>query len=129
QEVSYCDLVKTPQLFSGKRIRVRAIYDYGFEISTLNQPVCCPERGNRIWVEIDPELEGSSLKLFRRFPEGMGSALVTFEGTFETGQVYGHLAYPSRLTVEKIEKLEATAKYSSKKKPAWVPKDCDRRLL
>jgi hypothetical protein len=34
-----------------------------------------------------------------------------------------------RLIVDGIEKLEAAAKFPSKKKPAWVPKDCDRPLL
>lgn len=35
QEVSYCDLVKAPEQFVGKRIRVRAIYKYGFEMQRL----------------------------------------------------------------------------------------------
>jgi hypothetical protein len=126
KDVSYCDLVKTPQLFSGKRIRVRAIYDYAFEIQSLNQPGCWPTHGDRIWVEIEAELEGSSLKLFRKFPKGMGSALATYEGRFETGQAYGDGGYRSKLTVDKIEKLEATAK-ASKDKTAWVPKNCEEQ--
>src|SRR3954471_22589083 len=82
-EVPYCDLVKTPQEFAGKRVRVRAIYKYGFEIQRLNSPACCPEREAKIWVEIDSGLEGESLKLYRKFPKGMGLALATFEGKFE----------------------------------------------
>src|ERR1700730_7127418 len=72
QEVSYCDLVRAPQLFSGKRIRVHAIYKYGFEIQRLDPPTCCPERGVKIWVEIKAKLQADSDKLYRKLPKGMG---------------------------------------------------------
>src|SRR6266436_2730935 len=72
QEVSYCDLVKAPQQFAGKRIRVRAIYKYGFEIQRLDPPACCPEHRVKIWVEVEAGIEGGSLKVYRKFPKGMG---------------------------------------------------------
>lgn len=105
--VSYCDLVKTPQQFAGKRIRVHAIYKYGFENQRLDSPACCPERGVKIWVEIETGLEGDSLKVYHKFPKGMGLALATFEGTFESGGPYGDSGYRLKFTVDKIEKLEA----------------------
>jgi hypothetical protein len=122
--VSYCDLVKAPQQFAGKRIRVRAIYKYGFEIQRLDSPACCPERGVKIWVEIETELAGDSLKVYHKFPKGMGLALATFEGTFESGGPYGDGGYRLKFTVDKIERLEAMAKPSTDH-PAWVPKDCE----
>jgi len=125
QTVAYCDLVKAPQSFSGKRIRVRAIYKYGFEIQRLDPPLCCPERGLKIWVEIKAELEGNSLKLFRKLPKGMGLALATFVGTFESGGPYGDGGYRFKFAVDQIEKLEATAKPSPSREPAWVPKNCE----
>jgi hypothetical protein len=125
QEVSYCDLIKSPLSFSGKQIRVRAIYKYGFEIQRLDPPVCCPERGTEIWVETEGNLEGNSRKLFRKFPKGMGLALATFVGTFESGGPYGDGGYPFKLTVDQIEKLEATAKPSPSHDPAWVPENCE----
>ena len=125
QEVPYCDLVKTPQAFAGKRVRVRAIYKYGFEIQRLDSPACCPERGGKIWVEIDSGLEGDSLKLYRKFPKGMGLALATFEGKFESGGPYGDGGYRLKFTVDKIEKLERTAKASARHDPSWVPKNCE----
>src|SRR5579883_3651657 len=124
QEVSYCELVKTPMSFSGKRIRVRAIYKYGFEIQRLEQPTCCPNAA-KIWVEIHSGLEGNSLKLFRKFPKGMGLALATFVGTFESGGPYGDGGYRLKFSVDQIEKLEATAKPSPSREPAWVPKNCE----
>jgi len=125
QAVSYCDLVKAPQQFAGQRIRVRAVYKYGFEIQRLDAPACCPERGAKIWVEIEEGLEGRSLKLYHKFPKGMGLALATFEGTFESGGPYGDGGYRLRFTVDKIERLEAMAKPSAHHDPAWVPKDCE----
>jgi hypothetical protein len=125
QEVSYCDLVKTPQEFVGKRIRVRAIYKYGFEIQHLDSPACCPVRGTKIWVEIESGLEGDSLKLYRKFPKGMGLALATLEGAFESGGPYGDGGYRLKFTVDKIVKLEGTARASAHHDPAWVPKNCE----
>lgn len=124
QDVSYCELVKTPQHFKGKRIRVRAIYRYGFEVSSLDSPRCCPERGAKTWVEIEPELDRGSHRLYRKFPDGMGLALATFEGKFESGGPFGDGGYQLMLTVDKIENLEGVAKISVNHVPAWVPK-CD----
>jgi hypothetical protein len=128
QQVSYCDLVKEPQQFAGKRIRVRAIYKYGFEIQRLDSPVCCPERRTKIWVEIESKLEGNSLKLYRKFPRDMGLVLATFEGKFESGGPYGDGGYRLQLMVEQIEKLEAVAKASAQHDPAWVPKNCEKSI-
>jgi hypothetical protein len=125
QTVSYCDLINAPQQFAGRRIRVRAIYKYGFEIQRLDSPACCPERGVKIWVEIETGLEGLSLRLYHKFPKGMGLALATFEGTFESGGPYGDGGYRLRFTVDKIGKLEAMAKPSAHHDPAWVPKECE----
>ena len=50
----------------------------------------------------------------------MGLALATFEGTFESGRPYGDGGYRLKFTVDKIEKLEATAKPSTDYHPAWV---------
>lgn len=125
QPVSYCDLVKAPQEFAGKRIRVRAIYKYGFEIQRLDSPVCCPDNGGKIWVEIESRLGRDSLKLYRKFPKGMGLALATFEGSVESGGPFGDGGYRLKFTVKKIEKLEAVAKASAQHDPVWVPTNCN----
>ena len=126
QDVSYCDLAKNPSAFSGKRIRVRAIYRYAFKIQRLEAPACCPEAGSKIWAEIESALEGSSLKLFHKFPKGEGLVLATFAGTFESGGTYGTFADRHKLTVDQIEKVEGIARSSRKQDdPAWVPKNCD----
>jgi len=125
QNVSYCDLAKNPSAFSGKRIRVRAIYRYAFEVQRLEPPACCPEAAPKIWVEINAGLEGSSLKLFHKFPKGEGLVLVTFAGTFESGGTYGTFADRHKLTVDQIESVERIARSSRRQDdPPWVPKNC-----
>jgi hypothetical protein len=124
QDVSYCELAKNPTLFAGKRIRVRAIYTYGFEIQRLDPPSCCQERQVKIWVEIlTDRLKGQSLQLFHKLPRDMGRSLATFEGTFESGGPYAD-GYRFRVTIDKIEKLEAAAKPSSLA-PKWLPQNCE----
>ena len=126
ESVVYCDLVKAPQTFSARRIRVRAIYKYGFEIQQLDSPICCPGGGLKIWVEMGSKLQGKSLKLFRKFPKGMGLALATFVGTFESGGPYGDGRCHFKFTADQIEKLEHTAKASPNHNPVWVPQNCEK---
>jgi hypothetical protein len=41
-DVTYCELAKHPDSFTGKTIRLRALYVYAFEVQMLKSPVCCP---------------------------------------------------------------------------------------
>src|SRR5271169_551931 len=104
QDVTYCQLAKDPSAFSGKRIRIRAIYSFFFEVSRLRSPTCCSDHGPQIWVDFDEEPEGSSKRLLHKFPEGMGVVLVVFVGKIETGKVYGPYGERVRLVVDRIEK-------------------------
>ncbi len=125
QDVSFCELANSPSAFSGKRIRVRGIYRYEFERQRLETPTCCPPSKTKIWMEITPDLDDKSLRLFRRFPKE-GLVLATFVGTFETGNTYGTFGETSKLTVDRIEKVEHTAPSSPKREdPAWVPRNCE----
>ncbi len=126
QEVTYCQLAKDPSAFSGKRIRVRAIYRYMFEIQRLEPPACCPDRMDKTWVEIVSGLEGDSLKQFNKFPKGMGLVLAVFVGRFDAGGPYGDGGYRFKLTVDRIEAVERTSRSSRRQDdPAWVPKNCE----
>jgi hypothetical protein len=124
QDVTYCQLAKDPSRFSGKRIRIRAIYSYMFEVSRLKSPTCCPEGDTPIWVDFDEELQGNSKKLFHKFPEGMGVVLAVFVGKIETGKVYGHFGERVRLVVDQIEKIEEKTKPHVGQNPSWVPQNC-----
>src|SRR6266403_1172509 len=121
QIVEYCHLVRTPSSFVGKRIRVRAVYSYMFEVSRLKSPACCPDRDVPIWVDFNEELEGSSRKMLRKFPKGMGFVLATFEGTLQGGGPYGDGGYRFKFAVDKIENLENKANPSRDQHPTWIP--------
>ena len=125
-EISYCELAQNPSAFSGNRIRVRAVYRYAFEIQRLEAPACCSEAVPKIWVEIDATLEGTSRKLFHKFPKREGLVLATFTGTFESGGTYGTFADRHKFTIDQIENVERIARSSRKQDdPSWVPKNCE----
>lgn len=125
QDLTYCQLVKDPSVFSGKRIRVRAIYAYFFEVSRLKPSACCPEGDVAIWVEFDDELKGSSKRLLHRFPKGLGFVLATFTGTLQGGGPYGDGGYRFKLVVDHIENVEAKAKPRLGQFPVWTPQNCE----
>jgi len=123
REVNYCELVKNPSAFSGKRIRIRGIYRYALEVQRLEAPLCCSGNSTKIWVEIDADLEGNSAKMFRKFPKDEGLVLATFTGMFETGGSYGTFADRNNLKVDQIDRVEQTKRSSRKQDdPTWVPK-------
>ena len=123
EEVTVCQLAKNPTAYSGKRIRIRAIYSYMFEVSRLKSPTCCPESGSLIWVDFD---EGKAEGLLRQLPEGMGVVLAVFVGTVETGKVYGSFGERVRLVVDRIEKIEQREHHPHpNRSPKWVPQNCE----
>ncbi|MGC1620789.1 MAG: hypothetical protein WA765_20030 [Candidatus Acidiferrum sp.] len=124
QNVTYCQLAADPSAFSGKRIRLRAIYSYMFEVSRLKSPTCCPGPDTLIWVDFDEELGANSRKLFHQFPEGMGVVLAVLVGKIETGKVYGPFGERVRLVVDQIERVEEKAKPGKGQNPSWVPQNC-----
>jgi hypothetical protein len=122
--VSYCQLAQDPSAWIGKRVRVGAIYHYGFELQRLESPACCAEKGPEIWVDISSNLEGHSKKLFHRINKlEMAWALVVFVGRFEGSSDYG-TGQRFHFAVDEIEKVEKTAKPRHLVAPDWVPKDC-----
>ena len=127
EDVTFCQLAQNPTAYSGKRIRIRAVYSYMFEVSQLKSPTCCPQRGESIWVDFDEELHGKSKRLFNSFPEGMGVVLAVFVGRIETEKVYGTFGERVRLVVVQIDKVEEKAKPAAGQHPAWVPQDCRNR--
>jgi hypothetical protein len=120
QGITYCELAKNPSSFMRKRIRVRAIYSYMFEVSRLKAPECCPGRDFPIWVEFSEEVKGSSKRLLRRFPKA-GSVLATFEGLLEGTGPYGDGGYQFKFTVDRIENLEHKTNPSPANRPEWMP--------
>jgi hypothetical protein len=50
--VDYCELLRNPEKYDKKTIRVTALLVRGFEVSAFENPVCDTERST--WVEFDP---------------------------------------------------------------------------
>jgi hypothetical protein len=69
-------------------------------------------------------LAGRSKKFLNRFPKGMGLALATFSGRFETGGPFGGGGYRFLLTVDDLSNVEAIAHPTDADKPPWRIKDC-----
>lgn len=124
-QVSYCELVGNPTAYSGKLVRVRAIYRYGFEVERLETPECCASRAEKVWVEFG-ELSRASKRQLKKAPKDAGLAIGTFIGRFETHGPYGHLGHPYKLTILEVEGIEHSAHPSPTKNPPWVPSNCEK---
>ncbi len=127
-EVTFCQLMKNPMAFTGKQIRIRGIYQYGFEVSFLKSPVCCPDRGLNVGIIFAPGMDDRSSKLFRKLDKGMGFALATFVGKLErVHNASSQLPSGDRLelTVDQIEKVEKSERWHNGKNPEWVPANCE----
>jgi hypothetical protein len=126
EEVNFCQLAQNPSSFLGKRIRVRALYVYGFELQMLKSPVCCPVAEPKMGVDFDLEMDDRSQKLFHKLDKGMGTALAVFVGRFgRISNVSSQLPSGERfqLAVDKIETVERSVRWKGKD-PEWVPRNC-----
>ena len=127
-DMTYCQLAKDPSAFTGRRIRIRAIYVFGFEVQVLKSPVCCPVPEPKIGVEWDADMDDRSEKLFRRLDKGMGVALAIFVGRLShVSNVSPQIPSGERfqLNVEKIDKVEKTTRSKHPlTDPEWARKDC-----
>src|SRR4051812_43393690 len=67
--VSYCDLIKNPELYDGKEVTFRGTYRYGFEWSEL---YCLQCRGiGKTWLEIGNTTKKTQ-KILKRLPRNDG---------------------------------------------------------
>jgi hypothetical protein len=76
-EVSYCDLIRNPEAYDGKRVAVQATYRYGFEWQEL---FCLKCRWARTWLEFPAEPD-RPIK-FHNAPRYQGTINATFYGKF-----------------------------------------------
>lgn len=114
-EVNFCDLLKNPDAYKDKTVRVKATYRYGFEWSEL---YCsdCQSQGN-VWVDFDDAFQENSKKKYRNKlkenGDGGRTVNVVFTGKFLVGGHYGHMSgYSYGFTVERVESAEVIYKLS-----------------
>jgi hypothetical protein len=121
ETVTYCQLLKSPNAYDGKLIRITGVYRYSFETQRLFPSRCCEDLDPKMWVALG-ELDRKSRKLVHRFPEGTGMVLGTFVGRLD----YGHSPNPQgaqfTLTITAVESVERVT--TEIEKVAWAPPFC-----
>jgi hypothetical protein len=127
--VSYCDLMRSPERYRGKVVRVSAIYRYGFEWSELYCLECVSEA--RTWVDLDESFVSSTKAKLRKKigPHGAKGRTVgvTLVGRFDVGGGYGHMgAYRFRLMVDRLE--DAKVILDDSPSPSALPKEVLSRI-
>jgi len=127
--VGYCDLMRSPEQYRGKVVRVTAIYRYGFEWSELYCLECVSEA--RTWVDLDESFVSSTKANVRKKigPHGgQGRTVrVTMVGRFDVGGGYGHMgAYRFRLMVDRLEAAKVILDNSPS--PSALPKEVLSRI-
>lgn len=109
-ETSFCDLVRKPYEYGGRRVRVRATHRFAFEASEL-YCLGCIDRG-RVWLDASPNLSRRDAKKLTSHHSSTSNILV--EGKFVTeGGPFGHSgAYRYKLVAERFLKIERVARSS-----------------
>lgn len=108
--VDLCDLIREPDRYDGKKIRVVATYRYGFEWSEIYCSSCWHRDEGRIWVDFDDAFEDTTSKRIRRLlksnSESGRTLLMTAVGRFsKSPSRYNHEnEYTFAFVVEKVEK-------------------------
>jgi hypothetical protein len=62
--VDYCELLRTPDLYDKKIIRLRALYVRGFEVAAFEHPQC--DEARSVWVEFDQSEPSCTDKKIRK---------------------------------------------------------------
>lgn len=119
ETVTYCQILKAPNAFDGKLIRITGVYKYSFETQRLFPSTCCEDLDPKMWIEFG-ELDARSRKRVHHFPKGTGMVLGTFVGRL------GHSPNPQgaqfTLTVTTVENVERVTKEIEK--ATWAPPLC-----
>src|SRR5437867_2979135 len=65
-QVTFCELVRNPELYNGKEATVRVTYKYGFEWQML-YCLDCLDKG-KAWLEFPIDLDDASVNALKRHP-------------------------------------------------------------
>ena len=127
--VAYCDLVRNPERYNQKLVRVSGVYRYGYEWSELYCLECTTDA--RTWVDFNEAFSSSTKASIRKKLGGNGfkgrTVMVTMVGRFDAGGGYGHMgAYRFRLLVERVEKANVVLNDSPS--PNALPKEVLSRI-
>jgi hypothetical protein len=92
-----CELIRYPEKYTGKLVKVRATWVYGFEWSYLH----CLDCQGLVWLDTSG-LDALSEKTVRHTPKA-GIVNIDVEGVFQAGSAFGHQgAYKYELKAQTI---------------------------
>ena len=108
-QVTFCELVRNPELYNGKEATVRATYKYGFEWQML-YCLDCLDNG-KAWLELPIDLDDASVNALKRAPKGAGTVNLTVHGVFMSGAHYGHESmYRYKFVAHKVSNVVVVIK-------------------
>jgi hypothetical protein len=112
--VAFCDLLKNPQLYSGRVIRTSAIFRRGGEeIAEFYCPSCL--ESGRVYLDIDEGYETCTKPANAEKIRSFNTVDVTLTGRFVVagpGVGFGHLGqWRQKLIVSCVEKASVISKY------------------
>lgn len=108
--LSYCGLLKTPNRYAGKLVRVNASWQFGFETTSLYDPKC--PRQPKAWLEFADDKDVCPETKENRSAPGKSDkeADVTVVGRLYGPGRYGHLGdYQFKFVVVCMEKIKVTS--------------------
>lgn len=108
-DVPYCELIRNPSAYDGRKVRIAATYRSGYEWSEIYDRDCF-DFERRTWVEFE-NLDAESRRVLEdlKTESSEGRTLsVIFAGTFENSKGnYGHLNdYKHLLKVSNVDRAE-----------------------
>jgi hypothetical protein len=116
QTVAYCKVLKDPQLYNDKMIRVRALYQTDFEQSAITAPDCT---GPVLvtWVDFEKSWESRTTWRLRHAINSVKWRVqtdVVFIGRFKARGSYGHQGmYPFSIEVYQVEAVKPSGSFRS----------------
>ncbi len=104
--IVFCDLMRNPAEYSGKLVKIRATWVYGFEWSYLH----CLDCEGRVWLDTS-QIDEQSEKALKHTPKGAAIVNMDVEGVFQTGGSFGHLnGYRYQLLAYTVKNLRVISK-------------------
>ncbi|MFV0388159.1 MAG: hypothetical protein ACK5NT_05335 [Pyrinomonadaceae bacterium] len=122
--VTYCELLKNPEKYDGKEVKVRATYRYGFEWSEI---YCLDCRSiGKTWLEAS-NITKKSEKILKKLPRDDGTVNAIFTGTFESSKgPFGDGSYRFRFMLKEISQAELVTKSGAD--PEQLPEDIRKKV-
>jgi hypothetical protein len=104
QSLGYCELVENASKYSGSRVTVMAVYNYGYEWQEM---LCMECRADgKTWLEFNTDAAKRIKKQMKKAPQGQGIVSGRFTGVFHaTGGPYGDGSYKFEFEVEEVSDL------------------------